>query len=155
PVVVRRDLGGRRARIDVAHRERATRLRAPAPQAAVALARAGRRLRAADFNPVAVAADLHRCAHLLGLRDALTQLRIRVATPAIKAPRCADAAAVSLAGGDERPVVRAAELDRRQLIVARVLIAEPELALEVVSPAPDAGVRQQRAGELERGAHVD
>ena len=87
PVAVRRDLRGRRARVDVAGRERAARLRAPAPQAAVALARAGRRLRAADLNPVGVGADLHGRADLLRLRDALTELRFGVPPPAVERAR--------------------------------------------------------------------
>src|SRR5262249_47344114 len=67
PVAVGGDLGRRRARVDVADGERAAGLVAPAPQAAAPLARAGRRLRAADLPPVAVAADLHGRAHLLRL----------------------------------------------------------------------------------------
>src|SRR5205085_9204058 len=53
------------------------------------------------------------------------------------------------------PVVIGAELDGRQLVVAGVLIAQTELPLHVEAPAPDAGVLQQRARELEGRAHVD
>ena len=155
PVAVRRNLRRRRARVGVAGGQRAARLLAPAPQAAVALARAGRRLRAADFNPVGVAADLHGRADLLRVGEALTELRVRVPPPAVEAPGRADAAAVSLACRDERPVALGAQLDRLQVIVAGVGVAEAQLSLAVVAPAPDAGVGEQRARELERRAHVD
>ena len=52
-----------------------------------------------------------------------------------------------LAGGDEHPVARRAELDRLEVIVAGVRVALTELPLPVVAPAPDAGVDEQRARE--------